>query len=132
VPYESYSIYQLPCTLPYEDFDMVGVIMEALNAESWKTVSVTYYDEAMKGRYSTDETTAEVIDLIMESRLFEWSYQVAIYAPSYAKIPFVFACQLRDNNVDLASTLAEWWDRAEEALALCLSFYDLEYENPLG
>ncbi len=131
VPFEAYSIYQLPCTLPLEDFGMVGVIMEALNAESWKTVSVTYYDKAMKGRYSTDETTAEIIDLIMESRLFEWGYQVAIFAPGYAKTPFVFSCMIADNNVDLASTLAEHWDNSMTALDLCIYFYDDEYVNPL-
>jgi len=85
--------------------------MEALNAESWKTVSLTYYDEAMKGRYSADETTAEIIDLIMESRIFDWGYQVAIFAPGLAKIPFVFACQIQDNDVQLASVLAENWIR---------------------
>jgi hypothetical protein len=131
VPFEAYSIYQLPCTLPLEDFEFVGVIMEALNAESWKTVSITYYDEAMKGRYSTDETTAEIIDLIMDSRLFEWGYQVAIFAPGYAKTPFVFACMIADNEVDLASTLAEHWDNSMDALYLCMEFYDDEYVNPL-
>jgi hypothetical protein len=131
VPFEAYSIYQLPCTLPLEDFEYVGVIMEALNAESWKTVSLTYYDEAMKGRYSTDETTAEIIDLIMASRLFEWGYQVAIFAPGYAKTPFVFACQIANNNVDLASTLAEEWEKSMDALYLCIEFYDDEYVNPL-
>jgi hypothetical protein len=131
VPFEAYSIYQLPCTLPLEDFEYVGVIMEALNAESWKTVSLTYYDEAMKGRYSTDETTAEIIDLIMASRLFEWGYQVAIFAPGYAKTPFVFACQISNNNVDLASTLAEEWEKSMDALYLCIEFYDDEYVNPL-
>jgi len=131
VPFEAYSIYQLPCTLPIEDYEMVGIIMEAMNAESWKTVSVTYYDEAMKGRYSADPTTAEVIDLIMESRLFEWGYQVAIFAPGLAKTPFVFACQIADNNIDLASTLAANWDKSVEALELCISFYSDDYVNPL-
>lgn len=131
VPFEAYSVYQIPCTLPFEDYEMVGVIMEALNAESWKTVSLTYYDEAMKGRYSADETTAEIIDLIMESRIFDWGYQVAIFAPGLAKTPFVFACQIQDNDVQLASVLAENWDKAEEALELCISFYSDDYVNPI-
>ena len=110
---------------------MVGVVMEAMNAESWKTVSTTFYDEAMKGRYSVDKTTADILDLIMESRIFDWGYQVAIFAPGYAKTPFVFACQIVDNNIDLASTLAENWDKSVEALELCISFYEDEYVNPI-
>jgi len=132
VPFESYSIYQIPCTLPEEDFEFVGVIMEAMNAESWKTVSPTFYDEAMKGRYSVDQTTADILDLIMESRIFDWGYQVAIFAPGYAKTPFVFACQIMDNNIDLASTLAANWDASQEALDLCISFYEDDYVNPAG
>ncbi len=131
VPFESYSIYQIPCTLPEEDYEMVGAVMEAMNAESWKTVSPTFYDEAMKGRYSVDQTTADILDLIMESRIFDWGYQVAIFAPGLAKTPFVYACMIADNNTDLASTLAENWDKSVEALELCISFYEDEYVNPI-
>ena len=132
VPEYDFSIYQIPCTLPKEDYELVGVIMEALNAESWKTVSPTYYDEAMKGRYSADETTAEIIDLIMESRIFDWAYQVCIHAPYLSKTPYVFSCLLAENSTDLSSTLAEHMYLAQDALTRCIAFYSDEWINPFG
>ena len=122
VPEYDFSVYGVPTTLPFEDYDMVGIIMEALNAESWKTVSPAYYDEALKGRYSADPTTAEVVDLIMNGRVFEWGYQIAQFL--VVKVPYLFCYQLRDNNLDLASTLAKGWDDINERVETVLSFYE--------
>lgn len=122
VPEYDFSVYGVPATLPLEDYDMVGIIMEALNAESWKTVSPAYYDEALKGRYSADPTTAQVVDLIMNGRVFDWSYQIAQFLVT--KVPYLFCMQLRDNNLDLASTLAKGWDDTNERVQTVLSFYE--------
>lgn len=122
VPEYDFSVYGTPVTLPEEDYDMVGVIMEALCAESWKTVTPAYYDEALKGRYSADETTAKMIDLIMDGRVFDWGYQVAIYLT--CKYPYLFMYNLTANNIDLASTLAEGAEDNLWRIDQVLSFYD--------
>ncbi len=122
VPEYDFSVYGVPVTLPLEDYDMVGIIMEAMCAESWKTVTPAYYDEALKGRYSADETTARMIDLIMDGRVFDWGYQVAIYLT--CKYPYLFCMQLRDNNIDLASTLAAGAEDNLWRIDQVLSFYD--------
>jgi len=122
VPEYDFSVYGVPCTLPFEDYDMVGIIMEAMCAESWKTVTPAYYDEALKGRYSADETTAKMIDLIMDGRVFDWGYQVAIYLT--CKYPYLFCYNLRDNNIDLASTLAAGAEDNLWRIDQVLSFYD--------
>ncbi len=122
VPEYDFSVYGVPTTLPFEDYDMVGIIMEALNAETWKTVSPAYYDEALKGRYSADETTAEIVDMIMDGRIFDWGYQIAQFLVT--KVPYLFCMQIRDNNLDLASTLAKGWDDTNERVQDVLSFYD--------
>jgi len=98
----------------------------------WKAVSPTYYDEAMKGRYSADEMTAKMIDLIMDSRIFDWCYQVCIHAGGLAKTPYLFSYQLAANDVELASALAEHMDVAQDALTRCIAFYSDEWVNPYG
>ncbi len=123
VPEYDFSIYSLPYTLPTEDYDMVGVIMEALMAESWKTVSVAYYDEALKGAYSADATTAEVIDIIMNGRVYDWGYQIAQFIDTY-KVPYLFCYMINDNDIDLASQLAEGESKIQKAIDTCLSFYE--------
>jgi hypothetical protein len=122
VPEYDFSVYGVPTTLPFEDYDMVGITMEALSAESWKTVSPAYYDEALKGRYSADETTAEIIDLIMEGRVFDWGYQLAQFL--VCKIPYEFCYKIRENNIDLASRIAEGWDDTNARVQDVLTFYD--------
>ncbi|MBE6598094.1 MAG: hypothetical protein E7638_01480 [Ruminococcaceae bacterium] len=123
VPEYDFSIYGVPVTLPFEDYEMVGVIMEALMAESWKTVSPAYYDEALKGRYTADATTAEVIDLIMDGRVYDWGYQIAQFIDTY-KVPYLFCYQIRDNDIDMASSLAEGESKIQAAIDVCLSFYE--------
>ncbi|MBE6598095.1 MAG: hypothetical protein E7638_01485 [Ruminococcaceae bacterium] len=122
VPEYDFSVYGVPVTLPMEDYEMVGVVMEALMAESWKTVTPAYYDEALKGRYSADETTARMIDLIMDGRVFDWGYQVAIYLT--CKFPYLFCYQINDNNIDLASTMAAGMEDNVWRIQDVLSFYD--------
>jgi len=122
VPEYDFSVYGVPITLPIEDYDMVGIIMEALSAESWKTVSPAYYDEALKGRYSADATTAEVIELIMNGRVFDWGYQLAQFLVT--KIPYQFCYQIRANDTDLASKIAEGWDDTNARVQDVLTFYD--------
>ncbi|MBQ1937738.1 MAG: hypothetical protein II364_02100, partial [Bacteroidales bacterium] len=42
-----FTMFGLPITLDPDDYAFVGILMEALNAESWKTVYPAYYDEAL-------------------------------------------------------------------------------------
>ncbi len=125
VPNYEFSVYGLPYTLPLEDYEMVGVIMEAMMAESWKTVSVAYYDEALKGAYSADATTAEVIDIIMDGRVYDWSYQIAQFIDTY-KVPYLFCYAINKNDIDLASQLAEGRGKIQNAIDTCISFYFFE------
>ena len=68
----------------------------------YKTVYPEFYDAALKGKYSEDTTTAEMIDLIMAGRVFEFSFQFGEYL---ASLPYMFRNCLFSNSTDLASTL---------------------------
>ncbi len=98
------SVYGLPHTLPEEKKEFVGVMMESLNAESYKTVYPAYYDQVLKGRYSTDEGMAEMVDIIVESRMFDISF---LYGGLVANLPYQFRYCIAENSTDLASKLAE-------------------------
>ena len=62
---------------------MSAAVLEALAAQSYRTVTPAYYDVALKDRYSRDEQTAEMIDLIQSSALinFEQLYNESIGNP---------------------------------------------------
>lgn len=70
--YGGHSVLAVPKTCP--DTEFVGVTVEALSAESYKTVIPTFYEIALKTRYLRDNESKEVLDLIIDSRVFDFGY----------------------------------------------------------
>ena len=63
--------------------EMSAAVLEALAAQSYRTVTPAYFDVALKNRYSRDQETAEMMDLIQDSALinFEQLYNESIGNP---------------------------------------------------
>ncbi len=121
-----FTMFGLPVTLPLDDYAYVGILMEALNAESWKTVYPAYYEEALKGRFSTDENMADMIQLITDSRVYEYGMTCIQFLEYPAKLPCMVCYHISDNNIDLASTLAQSDKEIKYKLADLLMFFDVE------
>lgn len=126
-PHTEFSIYGIPSTLPTEDYDLVGIMMEALNAESWKTVFSAYYDEALKGRYSSDENMSKVVDLIADSRVYEMAVQFGQFLGSF-KLPYMAANYIHEGNFNMASDLAEQADYFDGVLSGLLCYFGVDGE----
>lgn len=62
----------IPIFATYEDLERTSVILEALTAASARTVIPTFIEIALKVRDTRDEQSAEMIDLIFASRVFDW------------------------------------------------------------
>ncbi len=54
-----------------KNLDMTGAVIEALNCESANIVVPAYYDVALKTKYSRDEESAAMLDLIFENRVVD-------------------------------------------------------------
>ncbi len=67
-----HSILAVPKTA--KDTEYVGIITEALSAESWKTLTPTLYEIALKTRYLRDNESKEIMDIIIEGRTFDFGY----------------------------------------------------------
>jgi len=52
---------------------MSAAVLEALTAESYRSVMPVYYDEALKYRYTRDDDTADMIDLIRNSAYVDFA-----------------------------------------------------------
>lgn len=50
-----------------QNTDLAAAGLEALCAESYRKVTPAYFDVALKGKYSRDTETAEMLDLLMDS-----------------------------------------------------------------
>ena len=62
-----------------ENLDLVGATLEALNAETYRSVTPVYYETALKVKYTRDDTSAQMIDMIHDSLMTNF-----IYAYNYA------------------------------------------------
>jgi hypothetical protein len=60
----------IPKTL--RDTEFVGRVVEALSAESWKTVTPTLYETALKTRYLRDDESKEIMDTVIENTVFDF------------------------------------------------------------
>lgn len=53
------------------DLDKTGFMLEAMTAESMYTLIPAYYEVALKTKYSRDEESAAMLDIIFETREYE-------------------------------------------------------------
>jgi len=51
--------------------ERTGILLEALAAESKYTLMYAYYDVALKSKYSRDDESSEMLDIIFANRVFD-------------------------------------------------------------
>ena len=66
------SVLTVPTTA--QSTEMIGAIVEALSAESWKTVMPTFYDTVMDSKIANDEGTVRMLDTIFDNRVIDFAY----------------------------------------------------------
>jgi hypothetical protein len=54
-----------------KDFERTGILLEALAAESKYTLMYAYYDVALKTKYSRDDESSAMLDIIIGNRVFD-------------------------------------------------------------
>jgi hypothetical protein len=67
-----HTVLAVPKTV--KDTEFVGIITEALNAETYKTYVPTLYEIALKTRYLRDEESKQILDIILEGRVADFGY----------------------------------------------------------
>jgi len=76
---ESYRTYtypyyfSVPITVALENTEMVSLILEALNIESYKNLYYTYYVEALQNKFTRDEESVAMIDIIVQGRSVDYA-----------------------------------------------------------
>ncbi len=105
---DALSLWCIP--IDAKDPDKSAAVMEALAAESWRTVTPAYFDIALKSRYSRDPETSEMMDLVKDSVLinFESLYNRAIGQPWFV---------LRNLMPQKDSNFASYWATNKQQIA---------------
>ncbi len=90
------------------DLDTVGLITEAMNAESYKRIIPVYYDITLKDKGARDEESIALLDKIVDSRVFDLGY---VY-DGWSGASFFFQDLISKND----SNLASYWTKKEKAV----------------
>ncbi|MBQ7982006.1 MAG: hypothetical protein IJ302_00425, partial [Clostridia bacterium] len=97
---DKFTVFGLPLT-SYGMLDFVSIMYEVMSAETYKTVYPEYYDTALKGKYSAEKETAEMVDLIMEGRDFDFSFQFS--GSVFKDIPYFVRRKIESYTTNIAS-----------------------------
>lgn len=95
-----------------DDPEFIGVVLEALNAESYRQVVPVLYEVVYQNKYLRDSESEEMFDLIRGSIVYDlnWNYG------SGNKISYLIANTVGNRNTDVASFLASNLDAAQAVL----------------
>ncbi|MBQ8508707.1 MAG: hypothetical protein IJ493_02255 [Clostridia bacterium] len=101
------SMAAIPITAP--DPDTSALLIEALCRESHETVAPAFYDIALKGKYTRDENSVEMIELIRSGLSFDAGWiNSLITGVSGAQ----YYLMVKDNDKNFAS----WYASNEESI----------------
>ena len=97
------------------NLDAAGAILEALNAETYRSVTPTYYETALKVKYTRDDTSAQMIDMIHDTLMTNF-----IYAYNYAlnDIGLQYRTLITNKSKDYVSQIEKTLKGAEQKLEI--------------
>lgn len=75
-----------PASIPLvvKDFDNSAIMLEALQSETYRTVFPQYFEQALKVKYSSDEVTGQMLDIINSGKQCDITYGFLFqFAQSY-------------------------------------------------
>jgi len=105
-----------------EDVAFIGLITEALCAESYKQVYPVFYDSMLKGRYADMPEDAEMIDIIVNGRVFDIGY---IY-DNWFGAGFWMQNLVSAGNTNVASYYESRWSSVEDYYDTVLDIFETE------
>ena len=107
--------------------DMIGAICEAMAFYNYKSVTPAYYEVALKSKYSRDEVSSQMLDLISDSAYTNFGY---VYSASICNNSFVnFRGLVGTGSADFASWYAKYEVQAKSELETLVNVFLAIQEN---
>jgi hypothetical protein len=92
-----HTLLGIPKTAP--DLKMTAVITEALNAYSYKDVVPAYYEVALKVKYTRDDESVQLLDIISDGTIYDFGY----FYDNWTGFAFMMQDLMRAKNNNFAS-----------------------------
>ncbi len=103
-----------------KDTEFVGRIVEALSAESWKTVTPTLYEIALKTRYLRDSESKEIMDMVIDGTQFDFG---TVY-DNWQGFAFMLQFMMRDGNNNFQSYYTKRFTHARYQIRTVIKAFD--------
>ncbi|MBE6612242.1 MAG: hypothetical protein E7632_07100 [Ruminococcaceae bacterium] len=105
----THNAFSMPITCG--DPNMAGAVMEALSSQNYKTVTPAYYEVALKTKYTTDDESSRMYDIIHEGFTLDYGYIFSNVVKNPALSVFIKSV----TQGNFASKLAEYEPAIKEA-----------------
>ena len=99
VSHDDYSLLSVPVTANPANFQMIGAVTEALAAEGYRTVTPAYFEIALKNKYSRDDESSQMLDILVEGNTFQ---PAIIYSGSLGNIGHLMR-EMQNDTPDITS-----------------------------
>lgn len=122
--HNGFTVFAIPTTCRVAE--TVAPFLEAMCAESYRTVTPAYYDVALKVKYARDEDAAAMLDIATQSIVFDFGY---LYNQSISSSTSLFRSMFNaPSNIDKGfSNIAKKEKASNKLLAKIVDTYnDLE------
>ncbi len=107
----THNAFSMPMTCG--DSDMAGAVMEALSASNYKSVTPAYFEVALKTKFSADEESAKMYDIIRGGMKLDFGFIFSNIMEN--PVTNVYINSVKDGG--FASTLASYNEKITTALA---------------
>ena len=121
---DQYTVIGIPLSKTDDSLEFIGVVTEALAAESWRTVFPEYYNVALKGKYSSDRDTANMVDLVLAGRNFDFAFLFG--EQQFQRLPYFFRDLLAAGDTNFTSKYAKIEKALKKSLDKLKTFYGYE------
>ena len=115
--HDTASLFFLPQTCG--NVEASCAVLEALCAETYRTVMPAYYEVALKRQYARDDISAQMIDLIHDTSMTDFGY---VYNYSIGSVGTIMRNVIASNG-SYASAVASVETKAETELAKLIETY---------
>ena len=103
-----------------DDLERVSIILEAMAAESKYTLKPAYYDVVLQRKFTRDDESQDMLDIIFNSRVYDIG---AVYAFGDSFIGFITLCDKSDTNV------VSYYDKRQNAMEKAIAKVISVFEN---
>lgn len=78
--HDTCEIGLIPVTIPSDDLDFISAVVEVLCRETYNSVLPVYYESSLKMKYTRDDTSAQMIDIIHDNigNSFPLAYDISL------------------------------------------------------